>query len=214
MFSFYFVIQSTFIMNTENYLKDISEIKSLMHKSTRFFSLSGLAGILAGVYAIIGALIAYFMIDYSDRKYVILHGELFYYIVLDLFLIALLSSITAIVLSYRKAQKNNESLWDATSKRLLLNFLVPLITGGIYIIIKIFSNHYGHTGALMLIFYGLALINASKYTLGNVQYLGYAEVVLGLLCSIFPGYVFFFWIAGFGVMHIIYGSMIYFKHDR
>ena len=62
----------------------------------------------------------------------------------------------------------------------------------------------------MLIFYGMALVNASKYTLGNVRYLGLAEIVLGLLCAALPGYGFWFWVIGFGVLHIVYGSLIYF----
>ncbi len=201
-------------MSTEDYLKDITEIKDMMNKSSRFFSLSGLSGIMAGIYAIIGAAIAYYLVSISDRDYLILDGKIFNYILLDLVTVALLSVITAIFLSTRKAKKNNEILWNGTSKRLLIAFLIPLVTGGIYIMIKIYSNHYGLTGSLMLIFYGLALINASKYTIGNVKYLGYIEIMLGLICALYPGYGFWFWVLGFGVMHIIYGSLIYFKHDR
>ncbi len=214
IFYFYFVFQSTFKMSTEDYLKDITEIKDMMNKSSRFFSLSGLSGIMAGIYAIIGAAIAYYLVSISGRDYLILDGKIFNYILLDLVTVALLSVITAIFLSTRKAKKNNEILWNGTSKRLLIAFLIPLVTGGIYIMIKIYSNHYGLTGSLMLIFYGLALINASKYTIGNVKYLGYIEIMLGLICALYPGYGFWFWVLGFGVMHIIYGSLIYFKHDR
>ncbi len=201
-------------MSTEEYLKDITEIKDMMSKSSRFFSLSGLSGIMAGIYALIGAAVAYYLVSISGRDYLILDGKIFRYILLDLVAVALLSIITAIILSTRKAKKNNETLWTGTSRRLLIAFLIPLITGGMYIMIKIVSNHYGLTGSLMLIFYGLALVNASKYTIGNVKYLGYIEIVLGLICAVFPGYGFWFWVLGFGVMHIVYGSLIYFKHDR
>ncbi|WP_025666598.1 hypothetical protein [Aquimarina megaterium] len=198
-------------MSTEEYLKDITEIKDMMNKSSRFFSLSGLSGIMAGIYALIGAAVAYYLVSISGRNYLILDGKIFNYILLDLVLVAFLSIITAIILSITKAKKNNETLWNSASKRLLTAFLIPLVTGGIYIIIKISSDHYGLTGSLMLIFYGLALVNASKYTIGNVKYLGYIEIVLGLICAIFPGYGFWFWVLGFGVMHIIYGSLIYFN---
>ncbi|WP_108867061.1 hypothetical protein [Aquimarina aquimarini] len=201
-------------MSKEEYLKDITEIKDMMNKSSRFFSLSGLSGILAGIYAIIGAAVAYYLVSTSGRDYLLLNGKIFRYILIDLVVVALLSIITAVILSTRKASRNNETLWNSASRRLLVAFLIPLVTGGIYIIIKITSHHYGLTGSLMLIFYGLALINASKYTIGNVRYLGYAEIILGLICAIFPGYGFWFWVAGFGVMHIIYGSLIYLNHDR
>ncbi len=201
-------------MSTEEYLKDITEIKDMMNKSSRFLSLSGFSGIMAGIYALIGAAVAYYLVSISGREYLILDGKIFNYILIDLVLVALLSIVTAAILSTTKAKKNNETLWNSASKRLLTAFLIPLITGGIYIIIKISSHHYGLTGSLMLIFYGLALVNASKYTIGNVKYLGYIEIILGLICAVYPGYGFWFWVLGFGVMHIIYGSLIYLKHDR
>lgn len=201
-------------MSTEDYLKDISEIKNMMHKSSRFFSLSGLSGILAGIYALIGAAVAYYLVSISGRDYLIVDGTIYRLILLDLALVAMLSILTGIFLSARKAKKNNEVLWNSTSRRLIGAFLVPLVTGGIYILIKINSNHYGLTGSLMLIFYGLALVNASKYTIGNVKYLGYIEIVLGLICAMLPGYGFWFWVAGFGIMHIIYGSLIYFNDPQ
>ncbi|MCB0432343.1 MAG: hypothetical protein KDD18_04715, partial [Mangrovimonas sp.] len=73
-----------------------------------------------------------------------------------LFMIAFLSVVTAIFLTTRKAKKNNEKIWDKSSRRLLINFLVPLIVGGTYILIILDQQKYGQSGALMLIFYGLA----------------------------------------------------------
>ncbi|MBA3986010.1 MAG: hypothetical protein H0X63_05435, partial [Flavobacteriales bacterium] len=74
--------------------------------------------------------------------------------------------------------------------------------------------HYGLTASLMLIFYGLALINASKYTLGNIKYLGYAQITIGLICAAFPGYGFWFWVLGFGLFHIIYGALMYVQEKK
>nr|WP_299070351.1 hypothetical protein [uncultured Allomuricauda sp.] len=200
-------------MESKKYLDDISQIKDLMNRSSRFISLSGLSGILAGLYSIAGAIITYvFLLPQGD--YVVLHSWNFRLIVGILIAVAVLSLVTAYLLSSKKAKKNNENIWDETTKRLLISFLVPLVTGGIYILIKLNSQHYGLTGSLMLIFYGLALVNASKYTIGNVKYLGYAEIVLGLICAALPGYGFWFWVVGFGVLHIVYGSLIYFKEEK
>ncbi len=201
-------------MNTQNYLKDIAEIKEMMNKSSRFFSLSGLSGILAGVYALIGASIVYYLVSISGQDHLILNSKTFNYTLITLFLVAVSSILTGIALSSRRAKKNKESLWNSTSKRLIISFLTPFITGGIYIIITIYNNHYGITSSLMLIFYGLALVNSSKYTIGNVKYLGYIEIILGLICALIPNYGYWFWVVGFGIMHIIYGSLIYFKHER
>ncbi|MGV6828024.1 MAG: hypothetical protein ACWA45_01350 [Flavobacteriales bacterium] len=196
-------------MSEKDYLKDIHEIKNLMNKSSRFISLSGLSGVFAGIYAIFGGLASYFYIFPTSEEHLTLHSFNFKLLVFILFAVAFLSIATAYILTSQKAKKNSEKVWDTTTKRLLINFLIPLLTGGIYIIIKLNSQHYGLTASLMLIFYGLALVNASKYTLGNIKYLGYAQIIIGLICAAFPGYGFWFWLLGFGVFHIIYGGIMY-----
>ncbi|NQY28967.1 MAG: hypothetical protein HRT69_05785 [Flavobacteriaceae bacterium] len=201
-------------MTQQDYLKDLSEIKHLMNKSSRFISLSGLSGIMAGVYALIGSAYAYWLVTTSVKGYLILDGKIFNIVLLDLFLIAFCTVVTAIFFTVRKAKKNGESVFDKTGLRAMANFLIPLVAGGIYILIILNQQKYGQTGALMLIFYGLALVNASKHTLGKIQYLGYIEIILGIICAILPGYGFWLWVLGFGVMHIIYGTFMHFKYDR
>lgn len=198
-------------MESKKYLNDLNEIKDLMNRSSRFISLSGLSGIMAGIYAVIGAVVTYIFLLPEPGTVLTLHSWNFRLIIAILLAVASLSIVTAYLLSSKKAKKNQEKIWGPTTKRLLVSFLVPLLTGGIYILIKLSSQHYGLTGSLMLIFYGLALINASKYTLSDVKYLGYAEIVLGLICAALPGYGFWFWVLGFGILHIIYGSLMYFK---
>ncbi|WP_054560267.1 hypothetical protein [Croceitalea dokdonensis] len=201
-------------MDENKYLEDIGQIKDLMNRSSRFLSLSGLSGIMAGLYALSGAAVTYLFLLPQPGSYITLHSWNFKLIIAILLAVAALSIVTAYLLSAKKAKKNNEKLWDGTTKRLLISFLIPLVTGGIYILIKLTSQHYGLTGSLMLIFYGLALVNASKYTLGNIQYLGFAEIALGLMCAALPGYGFWFWVLGFGVLHIVYGAFMYLKEQK
>lgn len=220
-----FVIQSTFIMNEKDYLKDISEIKDIMNKSSRFISLSGLSGVLAGIYALIGAFAArnlineYTSIEYLNSKSRMIRGT-FDFIDLEFKLIgvaiaiAITSVLTAIILTKKKAKKDGVKMWDSTTKRLLFNFLVPLVTGGLFCIILLNQGFYGFVAPATLIFYGLALFSASKYTFGNVKYLGIAEIILGLIAMNYIGYGLYFWAIGFGLLHIIYGTLMYFKHDK
>ena len=201
-------------MSSEDYLRDISEIKQLMNKSSKFISLSGLSGILAGIYALIGAGFAYWLVKQNGNGYLILEGETFYLVLIDFVLVGVLSIGTAIYLTTKKAKKNNQKIWDSLTQRLLTSFIIPLLAGGIYIIIILNQQRYGQTGALMLLFYGLALLSASKYTLGDVKYLGYTQILIGLVSAILPGYGFWFWVLGFGIMHIVYGTVMYFKYDK
>ncbi|NDP27310.1 MAG: hypothetical protein GZ087_07795 [Flavobacterium sp.] len=206
-------------MEKEKYLSDISEIKNLMDRSSRFISLSGLSGILAGVYCLVGAALAYKII-YFDNATLGSYSDLIITetMLLQLFTIAVsvivLSLVTAVVLSSRKAKKSNDNVWNAASKRMVINFMIPLFTGGIFILFLIEKEILGLVAPLTLLFYGLACVNASKYTLGDLRYLGITMLFLGLLSTWFLGYGLLFWALGFGVCHILYGSIMYFKYDR
>jgi len=206
-------------MESKDYLKDLNEIKHLMNKSSRFMSLSGLSGILAGIYALTGAYFVNIIISNikeasnTFESFVISYNSVLTLIIIA-FGVLLLSVITAIYLSWRKAKKQNESLWDAASKRLLINFMIPLITGGFFIIFLVEKEMFTLVAPLTLAFYGLALVNASKYTLSYIRYLGLTIIAFGLISLWFIGYGLLFWALGFGVCHIIYGALMHFKYDK
>jgi tryptophan-rich sensory protein len=216
-FIIYFVFQSTLHME-DKYLKDISDIKNMMNKSAQFISLSGLGGVMAGVYALIGAFIVHTLIqdnNYSNTNNIItLESTTFKLIVLVALAVLFLSIATAILLTYNKTKKEGETVWNSTSKRLLTNFLIPLVTGGIFGLLLLKNGSYGLIAPVTLIFYGLSCVNASKYTLRDVRYLGITIIIIGLLATEFSGYALEFWALGFGICHIVYGSMMYFKYDR
>lgn len=129
------------------------------------------------------------------------------------FLVLLLSIVTGIFLTVRKAKKNKTHIWDASSKRVVINFLIPIVTGGLFCLVLIDQEIFSLIASSTLIFYGLGCINASKYTLGDIRYLGIINVVLGLISTQFIGYGLYFWAFGFGVMHIVYGTLMHFKYD-
>ncbi len=205
-------------MDKTNYLQDLNEIKNIMNRSTRFMSLSGLSGILAGLYALIGAFLAKNILnnflDSSKHRLLPKYGNLQTEFLVIAFVVAILSIITAYFLSKQKAKKQGVKIWDSTTKRLLFHFLVPLVTGGILSLQMIHFGFYGFIAPMTLIFYGLSIVNASKYTIGNVKYLGFAEIILGLIAMQYIGYGIYFWAIGFGVFHIIYGTIMYFTIEK
>ena len=124
------------------------------------------------------------------------------------------SIVVGLILTWRSAKKNGQTIWDATAKRMLINLMIPLVTGGFFCMILLIHGLIGLVAPVTLIFYGLALINGSKYTLDDIRYLGICEIILGLLASIFIGYGLLFWAIGFGVLHIVYGLLMYNKYER
>jgi hypothetical protein len=221
-------------MESSKYIEDLASIKSMMSKSSRFMSISGLSGILAGVYALIAFFVTYRVLatvvlpgisidNLPEGETNILEGLLNAFTggygvdtILALIGIITLAAavLTGIILTIRKAKKHNEKIWDPTSRRLIANFAIPLAAGGIFCLVLLQYGIIGLVAPCTLIFYGLALVNASKYTLGDIKYLGIANVIIGLISTQFIGYGLFFWALGFGVLHIIYGSLMYFKYDR
>jgi flagellar biosynthesis protein FliQ len=206
-------------MEAKDYLKDIQDIKEMMSKSSQFISLSGLSGILAGVYALVGAWMAYKTIYFDtstmgNYKHLVISQEAVYKLLVIAAVVVILSLATGLFLSIRKAKKNNETVWNSAAKRLFINFMIPMVTGGFFILFLIEKEMLGLVAPLTLLFYGLACVNASKYTLGGVRYLGITMIVLGLLSTWFLGYGLLFWAIGFGFCHILYGSVMYFKYER
>jgi hypothetical protein len=203
---------------------DLASIRNLMERSSKFISLSGLSGILAGVYALIGAAIAHYVLygDVSRTTYYFAEpATLQELMATDIGLLVyvawavLLASITTgILLSYRKAQKKGQSFWNKTGKDLLFHMVTPLFAGGLLMLIFLTRGYFGIIAPASLIFYGLSLVSASNFTFTDVKYLGLLEIALGLISALFPGYGLYFWAIGFGVLHIIYGSVMYLKYDR
>jgi MFS family permease len=200
---------------------ELTSIRSLMERSSKFISLSGLSGVLAGIYALIGAGIAYSLLkDFpiANRVSLITYVANAIYIVLNLIIIALIvlsvSILTAFILSKRKAKKRGQSIWGKASQIVLLNMAVPLLTGGAFIVILFYHGLLFLVIPSMLLFYGVALVSAGNFTFTMVKYLGICEIILGLIAACLPGYGLLFWALGFGVLHIIYGSIMYFKYDK
>ncbi len=216
IFLLYLCITKCFGMQDNKYLDDLHEIRQMMRKSTLFLSLSGLSGVLAGVYALIGAAVAYKLLQhhYLYYPYVIIESKTFKAIIAIALLVLIASVLTAYLFSMRKAKRNGEKLITPTAKRAFYNFALPLLTGGALCILLINNGHYGLLAPMTLIFYGLACVNVSKYTFGDVHYLGITEIILGLLAVQFSGYGLLFWVLGFGVCHILYGGVMHFKYER
>lgn len=203
---------------------DLASIRSLMERSSKFISLSGLSGILAGIYALIGAGVAYYELyigigthRFNPHFRIIENIEdsfLLFTLLLIALAVLLASILTGFILTARKAKKKGQPIWGNTSRALMFNMALPLVSGGLLILILLFRNYYGIVSPASLIFYGLALVAASNFTYKDVRYLGICEIVLGLIAACLPGYGLLFWAIGFGVLHIVYGSMMYFKYDR
>lgn len=194
--------------NSDKHLQDLADIKKMMERSTKFLSLSGWSGISAGIIALLGAFVAHRMIQFPEAK------SLELWLVLDALSVLVLALASSLYFSWRKALRQGASLWSPLTRRLLLNMAIPLITGGIYSIILLKQGQVQFIAGSTLIFYGLALVNAGRFTNREAVILGIAEIVLGIAASLWYAYGFWFWAGGFGAFHILYGITLFRKYDR
>lgn len=204
-------------MDSKNYHEDLSHIRSMMERSSRFISLSGLSGVFAGLAALIGAGYVFFVlqregIDYFEGERNFFSPELVKELVITGFVILIVAVVSGSVFTANKSKKKGLKIWDATTKRLLVTFAVPLVAGGIFCLALIFHHLYVWIAPATLIFYGIALVSAERYTLTDIKYLGYLEIILGLFSLFFLGWGLVFWAFGFGVLHIVYGLIMHKKY--
>ncbi len=201
----------------KDYLRDLAEIRSMMERSSKFLSLSGWAGVFAGIIALAGAFIAWKVLDFNPDSFIYTYNSPDGSGLTKVFLLAIsvlgLALVSAFFDSYRKASGKGERAWNTTSKRMLVNMLIPLTTAGILIVILVINGLSGLISPLTLIFYGISLYNAGNYTFKIVRVLGLVQIALGLINCIFIEYGLFFWAIGFGLCHIIYGIYM-FKFER
>lgn len=203
--------------------EDLQAIRNMMERSSKFLSLSGLSGVFAGISALIGAAVAYFFIlDSGQVQYdQYLRGlenastsSVGSLLAADALVVLIFACLGAFYFSMLKSKKANQPLWTNSTRRLLGHLLIPLVTGGLFAIILVTRNDIQLVASVTLIFYGLSLVNAGKFTFGEIHYLGLTEIGLGILAGIFVNHGLLFWTLGFGVMHIVYGIVMYYRYER
>ncbi len=208
--------------NKQEYFEDLKTIRKIMEESSRFLSLSGLSGIFAGMAALCGGIIAFSvflhnrLFDNTEFFRSLSSGELNalkMQLITDAVVVLVLALGSSFFFSIRKSRKDGHKIWTPVSKRLLSSLLIPLLTGGILIIIFFIQGYWLLIIPSMLVFYGLALVSAGKFTYNEVFYLGLIEITTGITSTLLPAYGIFFWCFGFGILHIIYGISMYRKYQ-
>ncbi len=209
--------------NSVNPKEDIQAIREIMERSSKFMLLNSWAGFFAGTCALIGAAVAWFGVLeagalHYDEFQCTVGGSPINNVTIGLGAVALVvllfAGVAAIWFSYQKAQKAGQKFWTSSTKRVLAHLLIPIVSGGVFVLILVSRNQIDLVASAMLTFYGLALVNAGKFTSGEIHYLGMAEIAIGLLAGIFASYGLVFWALGFGLLHLVYGVVMWMRYER
>lgn len=212
-------------MNEQDPTRELAHIRGLMERSTRFLSLSGLSGVVAGAVALAGAALARFHINealapdadpltYDLQRAPLPLDDLRLTLIQDALLVLVLALVGAFWFTWRRSRRTGQHVWDASARRLMVNMLVPLGAGGLFCLALFYYGLPGLVAPATLVFYGLTLLNASKYTLDEIRWLGLSELALGLISLLWLEAALLFWAIGFGAVHILYGGVMYLRHER
>lgn len=203
-----------------DYQSDLQAIRSMMQRSSKFLSLSGWSGVMAGIYGLLAAYIAAFLLDFDPLglEAAGYAGSEAFDQLSEMVLLAgllLLCSIgTAAWMAQRKAQKQGEVVWTAASRRLLIDLVVPLLSGGLLLLVFTWMGHFTLLLPISLLFYGLTLYQAGPVTYTALRILGLLNLASGFLALLLPDYAMWFWAAGFGLLHIVYGLFIHIRYEK
>lgn len=202
---------------TEKHQEDLVHIRSMMERSSRFISLSGLSGVFAGLSALLGGVYVYQLfkangIEYFEDNHQLYSTSLITELILTAFVILFFALAFGVFFTVRKSKKLNLPIWTSATKNMLFNLAIPLIAGAVFCFALVYHQMFILVAPSTLIFYGLALLNAEKYTYSDIKYLGFSEVILGSIALFFVGYGLVFWILGFGILHIFYGLLLFKKY--
>lgn len=209
-------------MSRENqHLDALQDIRQMMQRSSRFISLSGLSGVAAGVCGLTGAHFANEWVTAfanNPNATVSPTDPAFQRLKFQLLLLAgavlVLALLSAYYFTWRRTRQTSTPLWNHTSRQLVINLLIPLAAGGLFLLAMLQQNVWQYLAPGSLVFYGLALVNGSKYTLSDIRYLGILEIITGLIATQYIDQGLYFWAFGFGVLHIIYGFFMWWKNER
>ena len=205
-------------------LAQLTEIRAIMERSSRFLSLSGLSGVGAGVVALAGAAVAHYYLQshFADGYAYLLSGSRAERLAALPFLVLLAGTMAgaAVLVAWfftrrrMQQQGSRQPLWNSLTRRLLVALALPLGAGGLFCLRLYLGDDAGLVVPGLLLFYGLALLNASKYTLDEIRWLGLTQIGLGLLAMLQPGWGLVYFALGFGLGHIGYGLLMYNRYER
>ncbi|MDR1097444.1 MAG: hypothetical protein LBL57_04865 [Tannerella sp.] len=198
-------------MNKET--DDLKAIRQMMEKSSKFLSFNGLSIVFAGLFATAGAIFAHLFLkgffgsEYSPTQRMMLY-------LADALTVLCLSVGAVTLFCRKKAKASREPLFSSATRRAAYSLLLPLFAGGIFSLVLLFRGDIHIVCSATLLFYGIGVVNTSRYTFPELNCLGIIEVILGLSSLFFTGSGLYFWTAGFGLCHIIFGLIMYFRYEK
>jgi len=197
----------------DKHIEDLRAIHNLMERSSIFVNLSGIGAIIVGLCALAGSWFAHRILwQYSLAPYTLTELKLS---LLTLAAIVFFSALGIYVLFvWLRSRQLKAKFWNATARKISINFGVPFLSGSLVVFHLLTNDYISMVAPVSIIVYGIAVFCASHNSFVESRLLAVLEIALGVVALWFPGQGLWFWMVGFGLLHILYGIVFWFNHER
>jgi len=214
-------------MDATKATQELTVIRQLMERPIRFSTMSGLAAIQAGIWALLGVAADGWAwsrcTTYTDA---LLCSMAVWGGVLGL------SLVGVIALTRRRERQQTMPWWSPVKRRILLTILPPFVAAiGLTFAICLRAMHgdsdpdilpwqfAGHLAqgqlipAIWMLFYGVTLWQLGQFSPVDVRVLGAAFIAAGLAtAALWQWQPYWAMAATFGGLHIVYGAVVWVRH--
>lgn len=212
-------------MKEQEIQETLSDIRNMMERSQKVLFLDGTAGIVAAVWALLGAvavsLVLYGTVSPLWGAWInpIRNSDWSTFFIVAIICAAVFCAafLTVWLMSKRRAERDGmEFKLDAGTRRLLGNFFTAMVVGGLVCLTPLFNGLWNMVPGYMLLFYGLALVLISPiaFKISITKYFGYTEIMLGIAALALAPLGIMFWTIGFCILHLVWGIWFKIWFDR
>ena len=175
-------------------------IRETMERSTSFTAVSGVAGMIMGAVAMVAAVVA------STRR----TPEAW---LLTWLIAALVAGLAALWAMIRKARASGVSLLSGPGSKFALFFTPPIVVGALLTAALVRVDLLSVLPGAWLLLYGTAVVSGGAFSVRIVPMMGVGFMLVGALALFAPpAWGDEFMAVGFGVLHIVFGLVIWRKH--
>jgi len=177
-------------------MDNLQFIRETMERSAVFTSVPGYGGALMGATAVGAAIIAHSQPLITN------------WLIVWLVEAALAFSIGFFAL-WQKSKNSGESLASVPAKKFALAFAPPIVAGIILTALFYYRGFFEFLPCAWLTLYGTAVVTGGAYSVKIVPTVGWIFVALGAVAAFAPARAGNLLMAlGFGVLHIVFGSIV------
>ena len=174
-------------------------IRDTMERAASFTAVPGWGGVIIGVSALFAGLLATGRTPHAQVSIWLAEGGL-----------ALVIATLAVRM---KSKRLALSLQSRPARRALLSFMPPLLAGAVLTSVLYQMNALAVLPGLWMLLYGAAVVTGGAFSVRIVPFMGLCFMAVGLVSLFAPlGWENGFLMAGFGGLHIAFGTVIARRH--